>query len=338
MGTNDAWLALHEEPALDPELKICDPHHHLWDHRGEGVAPRYLLDDFLADVAQSGHNVVSSVFIECGTMFNADAQHRLKPIGETEFANGQAAMAASGQYGHVKAAAGIVGTAYLTEGASIADVLDKQIETAPARFRGIRQAASWDASPDVGNHRTEPAPGMYLDRSFQAGFAQLAERELSFEAWCFHPQISELTQLAQAFPDTTIILDHFGGPIGIGPYANRQEDVFDVWKRDIKALAACPNVHAKLGGLAMPVNGYAWNKNAKPPSSYELLEANKRYYEFTIEAFGVERCMFESNFPVDRVSVSYGVLWNMFKRLTEHYSVHEREALFHDNAARLYRI
>ena len=337
MATNDDWLAQTVEPALEPELPICDPHHHLWGFRTTGVAPRYLLDDFLEDLS-SGHNVVSTVFIECGTMFRADGPEELRPIGETEFANGVAAMSASGLYGPTRIAAGIVGTAYLDLGDEAAGVLDRQIAAGGGRFRGIRQGAAWHDSPNVPNHRTEPAPDMYLDARFREGFRHLAPRGLSFEGWCYHPQIPALTDLARAFPDTTIVLDHFGGPLGIGPYAGRADEVFAEWRRSIGALAACPNVFAKLGGIAMEVNGLAWHEREAPPTSRELMEATRRYYEHTIEIFGVERCMFESNFPVEKVSCSYGVLWNSFKRLTANCSADERAKLFHDTAARVYRL
>ena len=208
MATNDDWLARTVEPALEPELPICDPHHHLWGFRTTGVAPRYLLDDFLEDLS-SGHNVVSTVFIECGAMFRADGPEELRPIGETEFANGIAAMSASGLYGPTRIAAGIVGTAYLDRGDEVAEVLDRQIAAGGGRFRGIREGAAWYESPDVPNHRTEPAPDMYLDSRFRAGFRHLAPRGLSFEGWCYHPQIPALTDLARTFPDTTIVLDHF---------------------------------------------------------------------------------------------------------------------------------
>ena len=337
MATNDDWLARTVEPTLEPELPICDPHHHLWDFRRGGVAPRYLLDDFLEDLA-SGHNIVSTVFVECGTMFRAGGPDALRPVGETEFAAGIAAMSESGQYGPTRIAAGIVGTAWLELGDAVAEVLDRQIAAAGGRFRGIRQGAARDASPDVPNHRTEPAPDMYLDARFRAGFRHLAPRGLSFEGWCYHPQIPALTDLARAFPDTTIVLDHFGGPLGVGPYAGRSDEVFDAWRRSIGALAECPNVVAKLGGIAMEVNGFGWHERDAPPSSEALMEATRRYYEHTIERFGVERCMFESNFPVEKVSCSYNVLWNSFKRLTAGWSADERALLFHDTAARVYRL
>ena len=337
MPTNQTWLELVEEEILEPNLPICDPHHHLWDHRKGTVEPRYLLDELLADV-NSGHNIVSTVFIECGTMFKADGLDHLNPIGETEFVNGIAAMSASGNYGDCRIAAGIVGTAYLWLGDPVAKVLDAQIVAGGGRFRGLRQGASWDASPDVPNHRTEPAGDMYSNPRFREGFRHLAARDLTFEGWCYHPQIPALTDLARAFPDTTIILDHFGGPIGIGPYAGKAEETFQNWKTSVTELAKCPNVMAKLGGLAMPVNGYAWDRRKSPPGSIEFMDAQRRYFDQTLELFGVERCMFESNFPVDKVSVSYAVMWNAFKRYAADFSAQEKQQLFHDTATRVYRL
>ena len=338
MATNEAWLALTQEETLEPALPICDPHHHLWPSRGAGyVAQRYLLDEMLEDV-YSGHNIVSTVFIECGTMFKADGPEHLRPIGETEFVNGIAAMSASGEFGPTRIAAGIVGTVFLREGDRAADVLDRQIAHAGGRFRGIRAGATWHESPEVENHRTNPPPHLYADSNFRQGFRHLAPRQLSFEAWCYHTQLPELTELARAFSDTTVVLDHFGGPIGVGPYAGKADEVFEAWKAAIGPLSECPNVVAKLGGIAMPVNGFDWHKRPKPPTSQELMQATRRYYEHTIERFGVERCMFESNFPVDKISCSYNVLWNSFKRLTAGYSAAEKAALFHDTAARVYRL
>src|SRR5262245_55156368 len=227
-ATNADWLALTVEDALEPDLPICDPHHHLWDLRPGRLAPRYLLDEVLADV-QSGHNVVSTVFIECGAMFKTDGPEALRPVGETEFVNGIAAMSASGLYGPVRIAAGIVGTANLRLGDAVAAVLDAPIVAGGGRFGGIRLGPTWDASDVVPNHRTNPPQGLFLRPDFRAGFAHLAPRQLTFEAWCYHHQIPEVTALARAFPDTTIILDHFGGPIGIGPYAGKAEEWYDKW-------------------------------------------------------------------------------------------------------------
>ena len=339
MATTDAWLALTEEDALEPDLPIIDPHHHLWDHpNSPHVEPRYLLDEMLNDTG-SGHNIVATVFIECGAMFRQDGPEHMRCVGETEFVKGIAAMSASGRYGPTRIAKGIVGTAPLRQGDKpSAEALEAQVAAGNGRFRGVRVGATWDASPEVENHRTEPPQGMYLDPTFRAGFQHLAKHNMTFEAWCYHPQIPELVDLAKAFPDTTIILDHFGGPIGVGPYAGREDEVFEAWRANIGPLAECPNVMAKLGGLVMVVNGFGWQNMPKPPSSLELMERTLRYYEHTIGLFGVERCMFESNFPVDKVAGSYSVLWNSFKRLTANYSDAEKAALYHDTAARVYRL
>ena len=334
---NHDWLALTTEAPLEPGLPICDPHHHLWDGQSTRVAARYLLDEILADVG-AGHNVVSTVFIECGAMFKVDGPEALRPVGETEFVNGVAAMSASGVYGKTRVAAGIVGTADLRLGDRVAEVLDAQIAAGGGRFRGIRRAAAWDPDPKVPGHRTNPGPGLFHRDDFRAGFAHLAPRGLTFEAWCYHHQIPDVTALARAFPRTTIILNHFGGPLGIGPYAGKAADVYAQWRKDIGELATCPNVVAKLGGINMEVNGFGWHERSRPPGSQELAEATRHYYDLTIEKFGADRCMFESNFPVDKASCSYTVLWNSFKRLTASYSATERAKLFHDTAARVYRL
>ena len=336
-STNHDWLALTPETPLEPGLPICDPHHHLWDRQAGRVAPRYLLDEIVEDVG-AGHNVVSTVFIECGAMLRRDGPEPLRPVGETEFVNGIAAMSASGLYGPTRVAAGIVGTADLRLGDAVADVLDAQIAAGSGRFRGIRRAGAWDADPAVPPHRTQPGPGLFLRDDFRAGFKHLALRNLTFEAWCYHRQIPDVTALARAFPGTTIILNHFGGPLGVGPYAGRADEVFAQWRTVIGELAACPNVVAKLGGINMEMNGFGWHERSRPPGSRELMEATRRYYEHTIEKFGVDRCMFESNFPVDKASCSYTVLWNSFQHLTAKYSAAEKAALFHDTAARVYRL
>ncbi len=334
---NHAWLALTVEAALEPTLPICDPHHHLWDLQPARVAPRYLLDEILADVG-AGHNVVSTVFIECGVMYKPDGPEALRPVGEVEFVNGIAAMSASGIYGKTHVCAGIIGTANLRLGAAVGEVLDAQIAAGGGRFRGIRRAAAWDADAAVPKHRTNPGPGLFARDDFRAGFAQLAPRRLTFEAWCYHRQIPEVTALARAFPDTTIVLNHFGGPLGVGTYAGKAQEVFAAWRPLISELATCPNVVAKLGGINMEMNGFGWHDKPKPPSSQGLCDATRHYYEFTVEKFGADRCLFESNFPVDMASCSYTVLWNSFKRLTAKYSASEKAKLFHDTAARVYRL
>ena len=331
IGTAD-WLDQVIEEVVDPEQPICDPHHHLWDHPDS----RYLLDELLADIGD-GHNVVSTVFVECTSMYRQDGDDVLKPVGETEFVNGVAAMCASGQYGAIRACAGIVSYADLNLGADVGRVLDAHM-AASSRFRGIRHAAGWDESPVVRNSHTDPFAGMMGDKTFRQGFAELSARGLSFDAWMYHPQISELTDLARAFPETTIILDHLGGPLGIGPYAGQRQEIFEQWQLDISELAACENVVAKLGGLVMPINGFGFHKNAQPPTSDELVAATGDYYRHMLDSFGAQRCMFESNFPVDKQSCSYRVLWNSFKKLVADGSAAEKSAVLHDTAARVYRL
>lgn len=338
-STNQAWLEQVQEAVLEPDLPICDPHHHLWETRGRpgNIQPRYLLDEIVADVS-SGHNIVSTVFIECGAMFRADGPENFRCVGETEFVNGIAAMSASGGYGTARIAAAIIGTCDLRIGDAAADVLDAQIAAGNGRFRGIRRGAFWHASPEIANHRTEPPEGLLRREDFRQGFKHLAPRKLSFEVWCAHTQIADAIDLARAFPDTTIILDHFGGPIGIGPYAGKADEVFADWKPKIDELATCQNVHVKLGGLNMAVNGYGWEKRPKPPTSQELADATRRYFDYAIEKFGPSRSMFESNFPVDKLSCSYTVLWNSFKILAKGFSADEKAAMFRGTAEKVYRI
>jgi predicted TIM-barrel fold metal-dependent hydrolase len=327
------WLARVTEEVIDPERPICDPHHHLWDR----LEDRYLLDDLLADTG-SGHNVLSTVFVECRAMYRADGPEAFRPVGETEFVQGVAAMSASGRYGPIRACAGIVGLADLSLGDDVAAVLEAQLAASPNRFRGIRHAAGWHASPEIRNSHTNPPEGLLLDAKFRRGFAQLERFGMTFDAWLYHPQIPELTDLARAFPGTTIILDHFGGPLGVGPYKGRLDEVFADWKRAIEPLSKCPNVVVKLGGLNMAINGFGWEDRPSPPTSEELAAGTRHYYLHTIDLFGPERCMFESNFPVDKVSCSYQVLWNAFKRMVAPFTEAEKSALFHDTATRVYRL
>ncbi len=326
------WLAQIQEAPVDAQRPICDAHHHLWDHAGG----RYLLDELLADTS-SGHNLVSTVFVECAAMYRATGPEALKPVGETEFVNGVAAMAASGTYGATRAALGIVGFADLTLGAAVGEVLDAHMAVT-SRFKGIRHAAGWDASKDVRNSHTRPVQYLLADAQFCAGFAELGRRGLSFDCWLYHPQLGELVDLARAFPETTIVLDHFGGPLGVGPYAGRRDEIFAKWRGDLAAVAACENVHAKLGGLVMAINGFGFHRAEKPATSDELVAATAPWYAYAIEQFGPQRCMFESNFPVDSVSCSYAVLWNAFKKISAAYTEDEKSALFHDTAVRVYRL
>jgi L-fuconolactonase len=341
MARNTAWLNQVQEKPIDPGMPICDPHHHLWEFKHERVADRYLMDEILDDL-NAGHNIVSTVFIECHSMYRKSGPAHLRSVGETEFVNGISAMSASGLYGNTKIAAGIVGTVDCTLGSKkAAEALDAHIVAGggpKGRFRGIRQIATWDPNTNVYNGRIGAQPGMYIDPKFREGFAELAPRNLTFDAWCYFHQIPDLTDLAKAFPDTKIVLNHFGGPVQTGAYADKKTEVFNQWRKDMTALAKCPNVYAKLGGLNMHYIGFDWHLRPKPPTSDELVKAYKPYFSHTIDKFGPERCMFESNFPVDMISCSYNVLWNSNKKIAKGFSAKEKAAMFHDTAVGFYRL
>ncbi len=326
--TQAEWLATYTEEPFDPDQVICDPHHHLW----EFPTDTYCLDELRADTG-AGHKVVSTVFIECTAGYRTDGPERLRPVGETEFVLGQAIESEATDGAKIK---GIVGFADLSLGPAVAEVLEAHIEAGGGRFRGIRHATSYDPSPDVRRAHSKPPAELMSDPSFRAGLAELALHDLRFDAWLYHPQIPELIDLARTHSDVLIVLDHLGGPLGIGPYAGRRDEVRAEWRRSITELAECANVSIKLGGIGMPIFGFDWHHRETPPSSDALVEAWGPDIEFCIEQFGVRRAMFESNFPVDRRSTSYTVLWNAFQMMTFDYSPDERSALFHDTAASFY--
>jgi L-fuconolactonase len=334
-GIREEWLALHREDVLEPALEIVDPHHHLWDF----ARHRYLLHDLLADTG-SGHNVTQTVFIECTACYRADGPAAMRPVGETEFVNGIAAMSASGAYGPIRVAAGIVGFADLTLGAAVEEVLAAHLMAGGGRFRGIRHAAGWqDKTPEVHNSHTDPPPHLYRDHAkFREGFAALGRMGLVFDAWLYHPQLEDLIDLARAFPDQPIVLDHVGGPLGLGWYADKRAEIFAEWRRRMADLARAENVSVKLGGLGMRINGFAFHRRERPPSSQELADAWRPYVETCLAAFGPTRCMFESNFPVDKISGSYATYWNAFKRLASGASAQEKALLFRDTARKFYRL
>jgi predicted TIM-barrel fold metal-dependent hydrolase len=328
------WLARQpHEDIVDPLLPIVDAHHHLW-HRG---GHRYLLDELLADTG-NGHNVIATVFVDCVAFYREDGPAEMRCIGETEFANGVAAMSASGTCGPTRACAAIVGHADLLRGAAARDVLEAQLRAGNGRFRGIRHAGGWDASPMIHNSHTRPPPDLYALPAFREGFAQLAPLGLSFEAWQYHPQLPMVTALARAFEDTPIVLNHVGGPLGVGPYAGQADSVFAEWKRHMLELARCANVSVKLGGLGMPIGPFDFHRRERPATSLQLADAWRPWIETCIDAFGASRCLFESNFPVDQASGSYAVLWNAFKRLAAGASPSERNDLFSGSARRVYRL
>jgi predicted TIM-barrel fold metal-dependent hydrolase len=327
------WLAQYTEEVIDPARPIVDPHHHLWDRGGQ----RYLIEEMVADIA-SGHNIIATVYVEARSMYRAGVPEALRPVGEVEFVNGVAAMSASGGYGSAAICAGIVGHANLLLGDGARAVLEAEIAAGGGRFRGIRHSSAWDADPEIAHMYAARPKGLLLDPTFRNGFACLAPLGLSFDAWLFHPQIAELADLARAFPDTQIVLDHCGGPIGLGRFANRREETFPVWKASIQEIAKCPNVAVKLGGLAMRLLGYDFHERPVPPSSEEAAAAWRPYIETCIEAFGPDRCMFESNFPPDKGQCSYQVIFNAFKRIAAPYSEAEKTALFSKTAADVYRL
>ena len=329
-----AWLArAPAEPILEPDLPIVDTHHHLWDVPGY----RYLLDDLLADL-DCGHNVVATVFEECRSMYRAGGPEEMKPVGEVEFVAGVAAMSDSGRYGPARICRGIVGFADLSLGERVAAVLEAQIEAGGGRFRGIRYSAGWDADPIIGNSHGVAGPGLYRDPKVRAGLRELARLGLVLDAWVFHPQLGDAVELARAFPDASIVMCHMGGPLGYGPYAGRGDEVFARWKASMTELAKCPNVVVKLGGVMMRLAAYDYMALPAPPSSEELAGHWGRYVKTCIDLFGADRCMVESNFPVEKMGIGAAALWNALKRLTAGASADEKTAIFSGTANRVYRL
>jgi L-fuconolactonase len=339
------------EAILDPDLPIVDPHHHLWDRRSYATpaapthpfitaiadAQRYLLDELLADTG-SGHNVRATVFVECGAMYKADGPVEMRAVGETEFVNGVAAMSASGTYGETRACAAIVSKADLLLGDEVKAVLEAHVTAGGGRFRGIRNSASFSEDKEVLGPLNRVEAGLYLSGDFRKGFRHLAPMGLSFDAWLLEPQLPDLIDLARAFPDTTIVLDHVGTPIGRGGYTGKLAERFDVWRDNIRELAKSPKVVVKLGGLAMAFCNFpSFLAEPRAPSTQLAAEWGP-YIETCIEAFGAERCMFESNFPVDMGSCSYATLWNAFKHVAKGASAAEKTALFSGTATKVYRL
>lgn len=337
------------ETILEPELPIIDPHHHLWDLRPllpmfqeprhdflEAIAgaPYYTFDALQADT-QSGHRVVGTVFMECGAFYDAGRGEALKTVGEVEFVDGVAAQGASGLYGEYRPCAAIVGHVDLTLGSKAGEVLDA-LQAASHRFVGIRHAAAWDADPEVLGPPFHHPEGLYLDTKFREGFAELGKRGLTFDAWLLEPQLGDVLDLARAFPEQPIVLDHCGTPLGIASYKGKLPEHFDRWRASIRAIAECENVTVKLGGLAMAFCQLPDRGPAAGLGSEELAAMWKPYIDTCIEAFGASRAMFESNYPVDRWGASYPVLWNAFKRLASGASDSEKRDLFAGTAARVY--
>ena len=328
-----AWLGQVKEEIVDPGRRIIDPHHHLWDHPGGGS---YLLEGLWADTG-SGHGIQKTVFVECGASYRDGGTEHLRPVGETEFVAEIAAASAAGGPANATIA-GIVAHADLTGGDDLEEVLHAHEDAGRGLFRGIRHAGARDPHPEDLRIAGRSPDGLYADDAFRMGMRILGRLGLSYDTWHYHHQNTAFTDLARAVPETTMILDHFGTPLGVGRYRDRREEIFQAWKADIAEIARCPNVVAKLGGLAMPDNGFGWHEREAPPTSAEFAEAQRRYYLHTIECFGPERCMLESNFPVDKLSLSYHVLWNGLKKIVNEFSEDEKDAMFYRTAARVYRL
>jgi predicted TIM-barrel fold metal-dependent hydrolase len=329
---DDVWLAKAlPESILDPDLPIIDTHHHLWQRADH----RYLLHELVADLA-SGHKVVATVFLQCHAMYRASGPQEMRPIGETEFVAGIAAMSDSGAYGPTRVAAGIVGYADLTLGERVEAVLEAQIRAGGGRFRGVRHSGNWDADPVIGNGA--PGPDVYRRADFHAGLARLSALGLSLDAWVFFTQLPDVIDLARAFPGTNIIVGHVGGVLGYGSYAGKRDEIFASWKTSVTELAKCPNVTMKLGGMMMRAALYDYRTAERPVTSEELARLWRPYMETCIELFGPTRCMFESNFPVEKMGIGWAALWNTFKRISAGASADEKRALFHDTAQRIYRL
>lgn len=337
------------EAILEPDLPIIDPHHHLWDLRPMMAAfpephhhfiaavartPYYTFNELHAD-ATSGHNVIGTVFMECGAFYNGSYGDARKVLGEVEYVNGVAAQSASGLYGAIRLCDAIIGHADLTLGDGARPVLEALMATS-ARFKGIRHAAAWNADPDVLGPPFHHPEGLYRDAKFREGFRHLGELGLTFDAWLLEPQLDDVIDLARAFPGQPIVLDHCGTPLGMGAYHGKLHERFDGWRGKIQQLAQCPNVSVKLGGLAMSFAGMPDHGPEAGLSSEVLAAMWRPYIEVCIEAFGPARAMFESNYPVDKWGASYPVLWNAFKRLTLGASADEKRELYAGTAARFY--
>lgn len=339
MAANEDWLAQVREEALEPELPIVDPHHHMWVDPLHRSGERYTgHEDVLRDM-RSGHRIVGTVYVECGHDWRTNGPEHLRPVGETEAVNAEAERClALG----APVAAGIVGRANFELGAAVGEVLDAHIEAAPTRFRGIRQNLTWDSDERLRYWFYPTYPHRAYDPMWREGLAELAKRGLVFESWAYSTQLHEIVDLARAFPELTIVINHMGGPLGVHAYAEPEthRHVIDHWRRMVTALAGCPNTVMKLGGLAMHCNGLDLGPGHrdKPATSDELLQITGDLYRHAIDSYSPARCMFESNFPVDKEAIPTIVLWNSFKKISAGYSEGERADLFSGTACRVYRL
>ncbi|MEX0617783.1 MAG: amidohydrolase family protein [Pseudohongiellaceae bacterium] len=333
---SDQWLAQVKEEIIEPERPIIDPHHHLWKKR---FNRDYLLHDLWSDTS-SGHNIAKTLFVECRAFYHRSGPEHLFPAGETACIAEVARQSVEGGPGRPPIA-GIVAHADLTLAGTddkLLQLLELHKSNCGGLLRGIRHSGAFDRDPDALLIRYQSPVGLYQNEAFRKGLELLAKQSLTYDTWHYHHQNTDFCDLAQAVPECTMVLDHFGTPLGVGRYRDRRDEIFQQWKQDIAAIARCENVYAKLGGLAMPDNGFGWDGNTRPPTSDEFVARQKNYYLHAIECFGPERCMFESNFPVDRLSLSYHVLWNGFKKLVKDFSNAEKHAMFFGTAEKVYRL
>jgi predicted TIM-barrel fold metal-dependent hydrolase len=313
------WLSLSDEEPVDPEVALIDAHHHLWD-KPDG---RYMREEMAADIA-GGHNVVATVFVEARPNHETTGDPALCSLKETRMAAAVAVACERRTPSGPRVAAAIVGYVDLLLGNRAGEILDLHIDAGQGHFRGVRNASAWHADPEARGSVLLPPEGLLLDPGFRRGFAQLVRRGLVFDAWMYHTQLAEVVSLACDFPDARIVLNHQGGPIGIGPYAGRRAEVFADWRAGMTAVARCPNISVKLGGLGMLMAGFDFHERPLPPSSDDLAGSWGAYFETCIELFGPERCMFESNFPVDKGTASYNVVWNTYKKIAKRFSSTEQ--------------
>ncbi|HWU03281.1 MAG TPA: amidohydrolase family protein [Novosphingobium sp.] len=330
---------------LEPDLPIVDPHHHIMimppnpagpEHMREGAC--YMLPEVLAD-CRAGHRVVATVLVGGMGFARQQGPEPLRVAGDTEVANGVAAQCASGRMGAgCLVGAGLVGHADLTTGAALGETLAAHIAAGGGRFRGIRHMTVWSDDPALAPPGRMAPADLAFHPGFRSGFAQLAPLGLSFDAWCYFTQLDGIIDLARSFPETTLIMNHCGGPLGSFSWAPRREEARLAWQRITRDLAACPNVYMKLGGLGMWTTGLP-SAGARPPATAQQIAQEQRpYLEHLIDCFGVRRCMFESNFPVERHVGDYATIWNAFKIVTQTWSAEEKAWLYARTAMTAYRL
>ena len=329
---NRQWLELATEVAIEPDLEIVDPHHHMWDT--VSAYGRYELEDLRADT-NAGHNVVETVFIDCGANYLSDGPTHLQPVGESHYIAGRADE--SDRTPGAKIAA-IVSHADLTLGSSVREVLEAHVEAAGGRFRGIRHAGARLDDPAVPTSRLAPPADLYGQDGFRQGARTLASMGFSFEAWQYHPQLPLVTDFARAVPELTIVVNHLGGPVGVGRYAHDWDGVLAEVRHGLATLAELDNVVLKVGGIGMTRFGARWHENELPPTSDDLLDVWGDTMSWAIDTFGPRKCMFESNYPVDGETTGYVALWNAFKKVSSGYTEAERQDLFSGTARRVYRL